>query len=147
MQKTEFAEALNRILSEDSRYDRDAYHFLWDALDFTIKQRRKAKECSTQRTHVTGQQLLEGIRLYAVKQFGPMVPTVFAHWGVTRCEDFGHMVFNLVRGRIFGKTDTDSLDDFKGAYDFHEAFVAPFLPESPRAHHRHSVDQAAPELN
>src|SRR4030095_13842294 len=107
MPKIDFAEALNQIIAEDPRYTRDAYCFLRDALDFTIKQRRKSKEISGQRTHVTGQQLLEGVRVYAVKQFGPMVTTVFSYWGVRRCEDFGHMVFNLVRGGIFGKQDND----------------------------------------
>jgi uncharacterized repeat protein (TIGR04138 family) len=89
MPKIDFAEALNQIIAEDPRYTRDAYYFLRDALDFTIKQRRKSKEISGQRTHVTGQQLLEGVRVYAVKQFGPMVTTVFGYWGVRRCEDFG----------------------------------------------------------
>jgi uncharacterized repeat protein (TIGR04138 family) len=146
MQK-DFVEALNQIISEDPRYPRDAYHFLRDALDFTIKQRRKSKEIPAQRTHVTGQQLLEGIRLYALKQFGPMVTTVFSYWGVTACEDFGHMVFNLVRCGIFGRTETDSLEDFKGAYDFHDAFVALYLPASQAAHRRLAVDQPAEELN
>jgi uncharacterized repeat protein (TIGR04138 family) len=147
MQKIDFAEALNQIISEDPRYPREAYHFLRDALDFTIKQRRKSKEISAQRTHVTGQQLLEGVRLYALKQFGPMVTTVFDDWRVKGCEDFGHMVFNLVRCGIFGKTETDSIDDFKGAYDFHDAFVAPYRPVSPRLHHRVPLDQPAEELN
>ncbi len=147
MQKIDFAEALNQIISEDPRYTRDAYYFLRDALDFTIKQRRKSKEISAQRTHVTGQQLLEGVRVYAVKQFGPMVMTVFGYWGVRGCEDFGHMVFNLVRCGIFGKTENDSLDDFRDAYNFHDAFVAPYLPGTSATHHRVSLDEPAGELN
>ena len=67
-------------------------------------------------------------RQYALRQFGPMVPTVFAYWGVTRCQDFGEMVFNLIQVNIFGRTDTDSIEDFKGGYDFDEAFRRPFLP-------------------
>ena len=93
--------------------------------------------------HVTGQQLLEGIRLYALKQFGPMVPTVFEYWGIRRCDDFGEMVFNLIRVGIFGKTESDSIDDFRGAYTFHDAFVAPFLPERPVAHPRFRMDAPA----
>jgi uncharacterized repeat protein (TIGR04138 family) len=147
MQKTDFAEALNRIVAEDPRYAHDAYHFLRDALDFTIKQRRKSRELAGQRAHVTGQQLLEGVRVYALKQFGPMVPTVFTFWGVRRCEDFGHMVFNLVRHGVFGKTETDSLDDFKDAYSFHDAFVVPYLPPPATTHCRLHVDQPAQELN
>src|SRR5688500_8840136 len=100
MQKLDFDQALDVVIAEDSLYDRDAYFFLQDALDYTIKQRKKNKESVS---HVSGQQLLEGIRQYALKQYGPMVTTVFDYWGVRRCDDFGEMVFNLVRVGIFGK--------------------------------------------
>ena len=123
MQKLEFGEALVLILKQDPRYDADAYHFLRDALDFTVKLRKRAKESPG---HVSGPQLLEGIRHYALKQFGPMVPTVLDYWGVRCGEDFGQMVFNLIGVGIFGKSPTDSIDDFKGGYTFHAAFVVPF---------------------
>ena len=144
MQKLDFSEALDYIASQDPRYTRDAYIFLRDALDFTVKQRKKAKEASA---HVSGQQLLEGVRIYALKQFGPMVTTVFAYWGIGRCEDFGEMVFNLIRIGVFGKTDRDSIDDFKGAYSFGEAFVAPYLPARPLVHRRISFDHPAEEVS
>lgn len=145
MQKLDFGEALEVIHKKDPRYDREAYHFLRDALDYTIKQRKKAREGGAS-GHVTGQQLLEGIRHYALKQFGPMVLTVLEYWGVRRCDDFGEMVFNLISVGIFGKTETDTLEDFRGAYTFHDAFVAPFLPERPVAHPRLRVDAPAGRL-
>ncbi|MDB6171151.1 MAG: hypothetical protein JWL59_462 [Chthoniobacteraceae bacterium] len=144
MQKLDFTEALDRIVSKDTRYARDAYHFLREALDFTIKHRKKNKDHSA---HVSGQQLLEGIRLFALREFGPMVPTVFAYWNIVSCEDFGQMVFNLISVQVFGKTETDSLEDFKGAYSFNEAFVAPFLPEKVSEFHRLPLDEPARELS
>lgn len=148
MQKLDFAEAVDRVIDLDSRYDRDAYYFLRDALDFTVKQRKKARE-STGSSHVSGQQLLDGIRQYALKQFGPMVVTVLTYWGVARCEDFGEMVYNLIRIGIFGKTETDSLEDFKGGYSFQEAFVAPYRPGKRVSPRRRAarVDPAAEKLN
>ena len=129
MQKTGFTEALEAALASDPRYDREAYLFLQDALDFTMKSRkRQGAELSR---HVTGQELLEGIRQFALKEYGPMVTTVFETWGITRCEDFGEMVFNLIRVGIFGKTDSDTIEDFRHGYDFRKAFVEPFLPEKP----------------
>jgi len=113
------------------------------ALDFTIKARKKARETDA---HVTGQQLLEGVRQYALKQYGPMVPTVFHFWGVRRCEDFGDMVFNFIRAGVFGKSETDSVDDFKGGYSFHDAFIAPFLPDKPAVRRRVASDCPAEEL-
>jgi len=127
MQKIGFAEALDSIIASDPRFSRDAYVFLRDALDFTTKQQKKLKGTTVR--HVAGPELLEGVRQYALKEFGPMVITVFSSWGINRCEDIGHMVFNLIDAGIFGKTDEDSMEDFKSVYDFQDAFVKPFAPE------------------
>lgn len=131
MQKIGFAEALDVILAQDPRYDREAYIFLRDALDFTIKQQKKNKEEPTR--HVTPEQLLDGVRNYALKEFGPMVPTVFDYWRISHCQDVGEIVFNLIRSGVFGKTDSDSIEQFKKGYSFHAAFVEPFLPASVKA--------------
>src|SRR6266481_357465 len=129
MQKIGFSEALDSIVATDPRYARDAYVFLRDALDFTTKQQKKIKGATVR--HVAGPELLEGVRQYALKEFGPLVVTVFSYWGINRCEDVGHMVFNLIGAGIFGKTDEDSMEDFKNVYDFEEAFVKPFAPAKP----------------
>ena len=129
MQKIGFAEALDSIVASDPRYQRDAYVFLRDALDYTTKQQKKTKGASVR--HVAGPELLEGVRQYALKEFGPMVVTVLSYWGIRSCEDVGHMVFNLIGAGIFGKTEEDSIDDFKNVFDFYEAFVKPFEPVRP----------------
>jgi uncharacterized repeat protein (TIGR04138 family) len=129
MQKIGFAEALDSIVASDPRYQRDAYVFLRDALDFTTKRQKKVKGATVR--HVSGPELLEGARQYALKEFGPMVMTVFDNWGVHSCEDIGNMVFNLIDAGIFGKTEEDSIEDFKNVYDFDEAFVKPFAPAKP----------------
>jgi uncharacterized repeat protein (TIGR04138 family) len=129
MQKIGFAEALDSIVASDPRYQRDAYVFLRDALDFTTKQQKKVKGVSVR--HVTGPELLDGVRRYALKEFGPMVMTVFENWGVRSCEDIGNIVFNLIGAGVFGKTEEDSIEHFKNVYNFEEAFVKPFAPEKP----------------
>src|ERR1700745_1663685 len=121
MQKIGFSEALDSIVASDGRYHREAYVFLRDALDFTTKQQKKIK--GTNVRHVAGPELLDGLRQYALKEFGPMVMTVFHYWGIHRCEDIGHMVFNLIGAGIFGKTEEDSMEDFKSVYDLEEALV------------------------
>jgi len=128
MQKIGFTEALDSIVASDPRYQRDAYIFLRDALDYTTKQQKKIKGATVR--HVAGPELLEGVRQYALKEFGPMALSVFSFWGIHRCEDIGHMVFNLIGAGIFGKTEEDSMEDFKEVYDFHEAFVKPFEPQT-----------------
>jgi len=127
MQKIGFSEALDFIATHDPRYDREAYVFLRDALDFTMKLKKKQKAEPSR--HVSGPEFLEGIRQFALKEYGPMAVTVLQYWGITKTDDFGRMVFNLIEAGIFGKTDRDKLDDFCSGYDFHQAFVVPYLPE------------------
>jgi len=126
MQELTFDTTLDLVLAKDTRYQREAYHFLKDALDHTQKQvmRQKREEMR----HVSGQELLEGIRDYALSQFGPMTQMVFEEWGIKRCEDFGELVFNMVEIGLLGKTEKDSREDFANGYSFDEAFRKPFLP-------------------
>ena len=129
MHAANFEETVEKIVSQDSRYWRDAYYFVREALDHTQKLLgRSGKE---EIHHVTGQELLEGIRAYALQQYGPMAVTVFNEWGVRHCEDFGEIVFNMVESSIFAKTDRDTREDFKTGYDFFEAFRRPFVPSRP----------------
>lgn len=127
MQQTNFEDVLNTILEKDSRYHRDAYFFLKEALEHTQKLiGRKRREVG----HITGQELLQGIREYALENFGPMAFSVLEEWGVRSCEDFGQMVFLMVDHNILRKTEQDSPDDFKNGYSFEEAFRKPFLPSA-----------------
>src|ERR1700747_408214 len=126
MQKIGFAEALESVLGRDPSYNRAGYIFLRDALDFATKQQKKIKGVTVR--HVAGPELLDGVRQYALKEFGPLVMTVFDNWGIHSCEDIGNMVFNLIGAGVFGKTEEDSIEDFKNVYDFREAFMKPFAP-------------------
>lgn len=143
MPKLGFSEALDQVVAADPKFDREAYLFLRDALDFTIKSRKKQR--SEISRHVSGQELLEGVRLYALQEFGPMVPTVFETWNIQKCGDVGEMVFNLIKGGIFDKTENDSIDDFADVYDFHDAFVKPYLPEKPYVDFRTQAQETAEE--
>lgn len=130
MHKVNFDEELEKILERDPRYDREAYHFVREALEHTQKMLKGRGRSRTETRHVTGQQLLEGIRDLALRQFGPMAITVFEEWGIRRCEDFGEIVFNMVEQGLLSKTKEDSRADFQGGYDFDAAFRQPFLPSS-----------------
>lgn len=149
MKKANPREALDQVLKKDPRYDRDAYVFVREALDHTLKMLKKpdrkqvlrmAREMGDESkllpSHVTGRELLQGIRDLARNQFGPLAKTVLEHWGVKRCEDFGEIVFNMVDAGLLGKTEQDSKADFAGGYDFEEAFVKPFLPAATAARTR-----------
>lgn len=110
-----FLENLEKIFKKGSRYKPEAYQFVISALNFTVKKFKKPR-------HITGRELLEGIRQYALEQFGPMARAVLEHWGVTTTEDFGEIVFDLVEVGLLGKTEEDNKEDFKNGYDFKVAF-------------------------
>ena len=124
MKKVVFQEAVEQLAKSDQRYDENAYSFLREALDFSIKLLNKPQQGPGR--HVSGQELLEGIRQFALQEYGPMAKTVLANWGITRCEDFGELVFNLVEAGVLGKTEADRKEDFGGGYDFDAAFRRPF---------------------
>ena len=129
MSVKDFTEVLELILKEDTRFEKGAYFFVRQALDYTMKLEKREIKTDPRSNHVSGQQLLEGIRKFAIDQFGPMTLTVFDEWGITKCDDFGDIVFNLVDYGILGKTDDDRVEDFSGGYDFHDAFDKPYLPK------------------
>jgi uncharacterized repeat protein (TIGR04138 family) len=133
MHEATFEEDLDRIVMKDPRFHRDAYLFVHEALDHTRKVVERPARSRVRQTvgqHVTGQELLAGIRDYALAQYGPMAITVLAEWGVRQCSDFGELVFNMVDAGLLAKTEEDSREDFEGGYDFEEAFRKPFLPSS-----------------
>lgn len=126
MQAVNFEEILEAVVKKDPRYQSEGYFFLREALDHTQKMVGKAKKGEIR--HVSGQELLSGIREYALSQFGPMTQTVLEEWGIRSCEDFGEMVFNMVANNLLAKTEKDSREDFKEGYSFEDAFRKPFLP-------------------
>jgi uncharacterized repeat protein (TIGR04138 family) len=128
MQAPNFEETVEKILQCDVRYQRNAYVFVREALDFTQKMIEKSGKEEVR--HVTGQELLGGIRAYALQQYGPMALMILNEWGVRSCADFGEIVFNMVESHLLAKTEKDSREDFKAGYDFAEAFRRPFLPSS-----------------
>ena len=113
---------------KDSRYTREAYIFVRESLDFTqklIKQQNRGG-----RQHVTPQELLDGIRQCALKEFGPMAMTVLEEWGVKNCGDFGEMVFNMFEVELLAKAEKDTREDFQHGFDFTDAFRKPFWPQN-----------------
>jgi len=107
---------LTSLIERDKRYKIEAYLLVLEALNYTLKRIGVKR-------HVTGRELTEGIRDLGKEKYGLMVKEVFGHWGVHETLDFGHIVFNLVTIKLLGKTDEDSLDDFKDVFNFDDVFV------------------------
>lgn len=134
MQDPDFSEIVELICKEDPRFDRKSYEFIRLGLDHTVKELKKKEGNRTARSrHVSGPELLDGLRVYTLEQFGPLGKTVLNSWGIQRCSDFGEIVFNLIEYNVFSKTENDRREDFADLYTFDEAFVKPFLPAKPRS--------------
>jgi uncharacterized repeat protein (TIGR04138 family) len=127
MQAVQFEQSVVSILKRDKRFDPHAYFFLKDALDFTLK--RIAENNGGQARHVSGPELLEGCRDFALEQFGPMASTLMTEWSIRKCQDVGDMVFHLIEEQVFGKQESDKKEDFSEVFDFEASLVTPFLPK------------------
>ena len=127
MEQLTFDEAIERIVATDPRYPAAAYGFIREGLDFT-QERLGTPPPGTEIRHVTCRQLLEGLRDFALQQFGPMAATVLDEWNVRRSEDFGELVFNLIEHQVFSKTEQDTRAEFQGGFDFDTVLRQPFRP-------------------
>jgi uncharacterized repeat protein (TIGR04138 family) len=125
---------LAELVLEDSRYTYEAYEFVFAALSHTQRQLGRVPSEDQAGTtevqyHVSGRELVEGIRDLALREFGLMARVVFKMWGIRNTGDFGEIVFNLVEANLMSKTDQDNRQDFQDVYDLDQALVQGFQLE------------------
>jgi uncharacterized repeat protein (TIGR04138 family) len=126
-----FNAELAEVAKRDPRYSYEAYEFIFQALHFTQKRlgRMPAPDADPDEVagephhHVSGPELLEGVRALALQEFGFMARTVLRQWGIRKTDDFGEIVFNLVEAKLMSKTDEDTRADFRDVFDLDEALV------------------------
>ena len=114
---------IQHLIDQNPQYKFEAYSFILAALHFTMTSLPKPR-------HITGREFCDGIRRYAVDQFGPLAHTVLEYWGIKETLDFGKLVFALVDIGLMRKTEEDTLDDFKNVYDFKTVFDSKLVFDS-----------------
>jgi len=135
---------LAELLREDPRYSYEAYVFVFEALSYAqnvlglgqesdsepidqeVENDEDLDESDEPQRHVTGQELCEAIRRFALQQYGLMAKPVLSSWGITCTGDFGEIVFNLISIGKMRKTPHDRREDFSDVYDFDTAFRQDF---------------------
>jgi len=130
-----FDEQVLALCEKDPRYTRGAYEFCFEVLDFTLKaaaQNDTPENAQPVTRHVSAAELLDGLRDYALQEFGPMARLTLKRMGITSCPAFGDIVFNLVGAELLSKQPRDKREDFNHGYDFDTAFGKPFRPASLR---------------
>ncbi len=125
MNRPTFEDAVAQCRRRDTRYEREAYGFVRDALDHAQKLLAAGRPPRTA-GHVNGPQLLEGFRDLALRQFGPLARTVLETWGIRATGDVGAIVFFLIDAGAFARSAKDQPSDFEDLFDFAEAFDKPF---------------------
>ena len=117
---------IEEVTRLDARYAYEAYEFVFAALAFTQEQLGRVpppEGPEGQDYHVSGPQLVDGIRALALREFGLMARAVFKMWGVNNTGDFGEIVFNMIEAGLMSKTDHDTRDDFRDLFDLDVALV------------------------
>ncbi len=128
--------SIAELLSQDDRYKFDAYVFVFEALSYaqnvlemgqeSVSESRGEEDPEGPQRHVTGQELCQALRRYALQQYGYLAKAVLNSWGIRTTGDFGEIVFNLIRIGHMRKTPTDRREDFEDVYDFDTAFCREF---------------------
>ena len=112
-----------KVMNAAGPYPLEAFCFVREGLSFTAERvHDNPREMTDADRHISGQQLCLGLRDFAIERYGLMAPVVLAHWNVHRTDDFGRIVFAMIKEGLMSKTDDDTLDDFRAVYSFDEAF-------------------------
>jgi uncharacterized repeat protein (TIGR04138 family) len=128
MNPEEFKKTIKEIIKKDRRYAEDAYYFVNEAVVFASEY--FSKPDFGQSRHLSGPELLDGMREFTLSEFGPMSAAVLRCWGINATLDFGQIVFNLIDASVLAASPSDKLGDFDEVYDFTDAFDTPFNPEN-----------------
>lgn len=133
-----------QLLKDDPRYPLEAYQFVREALAYAQDVMKLGDEQPSEpdpsesnpdepqpEHHLTGQQLCQAIRQYAVEQYGYMAKVVLKNWGFESTGDFGNVVYNLIGIGWMRKSENDRREHFDNVFDFDEAFEKSFEIELP----------------
>jgi len=135
-----------KLLEQDRRFKPEAYSFVFEVLDYAQNRLHLGERCLSEPAkvapefesdeqdvdspeefrnegkHISGQDLAEAARQYALEMYGFMAKTVLKGFGIKCTGDIGEIVYNMIKIGRMRKTPTDSREDFNDVYDFATAF-------------------------
>lgn len=112
---------MQQVVEDLGLYPPEAYAFIQQGLSFTVQKLHGNVKDPKANRHVSGPDLCDGLRELALTQWGRLARTVLRRWNVTTTLDFGRIVFAMVEAGLMQKTEDDSLEDFRGVFDFRAA--------------------------
>lgn len=129
---------LLQLLNHESKFSLEAFLFVREGLAYaadqlalercsqTVPATAACEKVRPARKHVSGQQLCEGIRQYALNQFGYMSKTVLNSWGIHSTSDIGDVVYKMINAGIMKKSSKDRRSHFDDVFDFDAAFESQY---------------------
>jgi uncharacterized repeat protein (TIGR04138 family) len=120
------AKSVQQVVQDVGLYPPEAYAFIQKGLAHTVQKLHGKQKDPKASCHVTGQDLCEGLREFALAEWGRLARTVLRRWNITSTLDFGRIVFAMVDGGLMQKTEEDSVEDFRNVYDFRNAFESDY---------------------
>jgi uncharacterized repeat protein (TIGR04138 family) len=133
MKDDTFLFTIQKIIDKDSRFQPEAYSFINDAVVYTVSKINAVRD--REERHISGLELLEGIKEFAISQFGPMAYEVLSNWGLKDSLSIGHVVFNMVDYQLLGKSKNDTISDFDNSFFLEEELLKPFTPANPQVNY------------
>ena len=123
--------SIQQLVEEVGLYPVAAYQFVQEGLGYTVQKIHGPKAQPDASRHVSGRQLCQGLREFALKRWGMLARTVLRRWNITSTLDFGQIVFAMIAVGHMQKTEEDTLDDFRDVFDFRSAFEAGYRIPTP----------------
>ncbi len=117
---------LEDVVLAEGTYPVEAFEFVQRGLFFAVNQIHGTESAAGVSRHITGQQLCEGLRDFALAQWGLLARTVLRRWNVTSTLDFGKIVFTLVHHQLLSTTEHDRIEDFRNVFDFKSVFESAY---------------------
>lgn len=111
------------------QYHAQAYQFVFSAMRH-VQQQLGRSNSSEATGHISGRELLDGVRALGIQHFGVMAILVLNRWGLKSTDDIGRIVFELIDRGEMRKTERDQLADFVGVYDFEKVFRDDYTPDT-----------------
>ena len=132
--------SLIQLVRTDDRYPIEAYLFVRESLAFAADSMELGAPSegslsaeqdtdlhqSRRERHLTGQELCESIRQYAINQYGFMAQIVLNRWGIFATQDFGEIVYRMIDAGIMKKSSRDRKSHFDDVFEFDSVFQDDF---------------------
>lgn len=119
-------ELYDEVARRHPQYPRAAYVFVGTAVHEIavkiLKHHSDSDEKSNRSRHITGQELVLGLKDLLLKRYGRLAIDVLRHWHISETLDFGKIVYFLVEVQLLSVSPEDSFEDFRDVYSFSDVF-------------------------